>query len=200
MVFDSKEGTWNKGDWEQCAEEYLDQGEVKWQEVSESCIMRSSLPSIYRMAKLRRMRWAGHVARIGAKPNVVRLLVGEPEGKRLHGIWRHRWWIMLKWILERKGRGGGNMEWIGLAQDRNQVRTLVNTIINFAVHTFLGSFWAVAQLLVAWEGFSSVEWSVSSYVRSTVYRIILQAATLKELKQLITVAVKGMTPEKLICG
>jgi hypothetical protein len=43
-----------------------------------------SLPSIIRIIKSRRMRWAGHVARI-EKRNVYRLLVGKPEGKRLLG-------------------------------------------------------------------------------------------------------------------
>jgi hypothetical protein len=39
-------------------------------------------PSIIRMIKPRRMRWAGHVARMGAKRNAYRILVGKPEGKR----------------------------------------------------------------------------------------------------------------------
>jgi hypothetical protein len=42
-----------------------------------------SLPSIIRMMKSRRMRWARHVARLGEKRNAYRLLVGKPEGKRL---------------------------------------------------------------------------------------------------------------------
>jgi hypothetical protein len=41
-----------------------------------------SSPSIIRIIKPRRMRWTGHVARIGEKRNVYRLLVGKPEGKR----------------------------------------------------------------------------------------------------------------------
>jgi hypothetical protein len=41
-----------------------------------------SSPSIIRMIKLRRMRWAGHVARMGEKRNSYRLLVGKPEGKK----------------------------------------------------------------------------------------------------------------------
>jgi hypothetical protein len=50
-----------------------------------------SLPSIIRIIKLRRMRWAGHVARMGEKWNVYRLLVGKPEGKRPLGRPRCRW-------------------------------------------------------------------------------------------------------------
>jgi hypothetical protein len=48
-----------------------------------------SSPSIIRIIKARRMRWAGHVARMGEKRNVYRLLVGEPEGKRPLGRPRH---------------------------------------------------------------------------------------------------------------
>jgi hypothetical protein len=55
-----------------------------------------SSPSIIRMIKSRRMRWAGHVTRMGEKRNAYRILVGKPEGKRLLGGW-----TILKWILER---------------------------------------------------------------------------------------------------
>jgi hypothetical protein len=50
-----------------------------------------SSPSIVRIIKSRRMRWVGHVARMGEKRNVYRLLVGKPEGKRPLGRPRHRW-------------------------------------------------------------------------------------------------------------
>jgi hypothetical protein len=50
-----------------------------------------SLPSIIRIIKSRRMRWAVHVARIGEKRNAYRLLVGKPEGKRPLGRPRRRW-------------------------------------------------------------------------------------------------------------
>jgi hypothetical protein len=51
------------------------------------------------MIKLRRMRWAGHVARMGANRSAYRILVGIAEEKRPLGRSRHRW-IILKWILE----------------------------------------------------------------------------------------------------
>jgi hypothetical protein len=57
-------------------------------------------PSIIRMMKSRRMRWAGHVARMGEKRNAYTILVGKPEGKRPLGRPRRRWGI-LKWILEK---------------------------------------------------------------------------------------------------
>jgi hypothetical protein len=48
-------------------------------------------PSIIRIIKSRRMRWAGHIARMGEKRNAYTLLVGKPEGKRQLGIPRRRW-------------------------------------------------------------------------------------------------------------
>jgi hypothetical protein len=50
-----------------------------------------SSPSIIKMVKTRGMRWAGHVARMGEKRNVYRLLVGKPEGRRPLGRARRRW-------------------------------------------------------------------------------------------------------------
>jgi hypothetical protein len=69
-----------------------------------------SSPSIITIIKLRRMRWAGHVARIGEKRNVYRLLVGKPEGKRLLGRPRRRWVDNIRMDL---GEVGGVM-WTGL--------------------------------------------------------------------------------------
>jgi hypothetical protein len=61
-----------------------------------------SSPSIIRIIKSRRMRWAGHVARMGEKRNVYRLFVGKPEGKRPLGRPRRRWIDNIKMdILER---------------------------------------------------------------------------------------------------
>jgi hypothetical protein len=54
------------------------------------CDLYSS-PSIIRIIKSRRMRWAGHIARMGEKRNAYRLLVGKPEGKRPLRRPRHRW-------------------------------------------------------------------------------------------------------------
>jgi hypothetical protein len=50
-----------------------------------------SSPSITRIIKSKRMRWAGHVARMEDKRNAYRLLVGKPEGKRPLGRPRRRW-------------------------------------------------------------------------------------------------------------
>ena len=50
-----------------------------------------SLPNIVRVIKSRRMRWAGHVARMGKERGVYRFLVGKPEGRRPLGRPRRRW-------------------------------------------------------------------------------------------------------------
>jgi hypothetical protein len=83
------------------------------------------------MIKSRRMRWAGHVARMGEKRNAYRILVGKPEGKRPLGRPRRRWEDNIKMDLREIGWDG--MNWIDLAQDRDQWRALVNTVMNFRV-------------------------------------------------------------------
>jgi hypothetical protein len=57
--------------------------------------------AIVRIIKSRRMRWAGHVARMGEKRNAYRLSVGKPEGKRPLGRPRRRWVDNIRMILER---------------------------------------------------------------------------------------------------
>jgi hypothetical protein len=90
-----------------------------------------SSPSIIRMTKSRRMRWAGHVARMGAKRNTYRILVGNPEGKRPLGRPRRRWVDNIKMDLREIGWDG--TDWIDLAQNRDQWRALVNAVINLQV-------------------------------------------------------------------
>jgi hypothetical protein len=88
----------------------------------------NSSPSIIRMMKSRRMRWAGHVARMGAKRNACRILVGKLEGKKRSHC---RWVDNIKIDLREIGWDG--MDWIGLAQDRDQWRSLVNMVMNLRV-------------------------------------------------------------------
>jgi hypothetical protein len=66
-----------------------------------------SSPGIIRQIKSRRMRWAGHVARMGEGRNVYRVLVGKPEGKRPLGRPRRRWENEIKMNLREIGWGGG---------------------------------------------------------------------------------------------
>jgi hypothetical protein len=90
-----------------------------------------SSPSIIRMIKSRRMRWEGHVARMGEKSNACRILVGKPEGKRPLGRRRRRWVDNNEMELRLIGWGG--VDWIDMAQDRDQWRALVNTILGLRV-------------------------------------------------------------------
>jgi len=90
-----------------------------------------SSPNIVRMIKSRRMKWAGHVARMGEERGVYRVLVGKPEGKRPLGRPRRRWVNNIRMDLQEVGCG--YMNWIGLAQDRDRWRTPVRAVMNLRV-------------------------------------------------------------------
>jgi hypothetical protein len=90
-----------------------------------------SSPSIIRIIKSRRMRWVGHVARMGEKRYAYRLLMGKPEGKRPLGRSRRRWVDNIR--IDLGEEGWGDVDWIGLAQDRNRWRALVNSVLNLRV-------------------------------------------------------------------
>jgi hypothetical protein len=72
-------------------------------------VWEESVPSIVRMIKSRRMRWAGHVARMGEKRNAYRILAGKSEGKRPLGRSRRRCVDNIKLDIREDG-----MVWIGL--------------------------------------------------------------------------------------
>jgi hypothetical protein len=78
--------------------------------------------------KSRRLRWAGHVARMGERRVAYRALVRKPEGKRPLGRPRCRWEDNIKMDLREVVWGG--MDWINLAQDRDRWRALVNAVMN----------------------------------------------------------------------
>jgi len=88
-------------------------------------------PNIVRVIKSRRMRWAGHVARMGERIGVYRVLVGKSEGKRPLRRPRRRWENTIKMDLQEVGCGG--MEWIDLAQDKDRGRALVNAVMNHRI-------------------------------------------------------------------
>ena len=90
-----------------------------------------SSPNIVQVMKSRRMRWAGHVARMAEERGAYRVLVGKSDGKRPLGRPRRRWVDNIRMNLQEVGCG--YVDWIGLAQDRDRWRTLVNVVMNLRV-------------------------------------------------------------------
>jgi hypothetical protein len=90
-----------------------------------------SSPNIVKVVKSRRMRWAGHMARMGEDRGVHRVMVGKPEGKRSLGRPRRRWEDNIK--IDLQETGGGRGDWMELAQDRDRRRALVGTVRDFQV-------------------------------------------------------------------
>ena len=90
-----------------------------------------SSPNIFRVIKGRNIRWAGHVARIGERRGVYRVLVGKPEGNRPLERPRRRWEDNIKMDLQEVGCG--SMDWIELAQDRDRWRAFVNAVMSLRV-------------------------------------------------------------------
>jgi hypothetical protein len=90
-----------------------------------------SSSSIIRIIKSRRMRWAGYEARMGEKKNAYRLLVGKPKGKRPLGRPKRNWEDNIR--MDLREVGWSDVGWIGLGQDRNRWRALVNSVPNLRV-------------------------------------------------------------------
>jgi hypothetical protein len=91
-----------------------------------------SSPDIIRQVKSRRMRWAGHVARMGEERKVYKGLVGKPEGKRPLGRPRRRREDGVRMDLREIGLGGG-VDWIRLSKDRDRWRAVVSAVMNLRV-------------------------------------------------------------------
>ena len=89
-----------------------------------------SSPSIFRVIKSR-MKWAGHVVRMGERRGVYRVLMRKPEGKRPLGRPRRRWEDNIRMDLQEVGCR--DMDWIELVQDRDRWRALVSAVINLRV-------------------------------------------------------------------
>ena len=84
--------------------------------------------NIVRVIKSRRMRWAGHVARMGEERGTYRFLVGKPDGRTPLGRPRRRCADNIRMDLQEVGCVF--MDWIGLAQDRDGWRMLVSAVMN----------------------------------------------------------------------
>jgi hypothetical protein len=108
-----------------------DEAAGEWRELHNEEIHNYSSPSIIRIIMSRRMRWAGHVARMGEKRNVHRLLVGKPEGMRPLRRPRRRWVDNI--MMDLGETGWGSVDWIGLAKDRVKRGALVNAAMNLRV-------------------------------------------------------------------
>jgi hypothetical protein len=90
-----------------------------------------SSPSIVRVIKARRMRWAGHVACMGEVRGAYNILVGRPEGRRPLRRPRRRWEDNIK--MDLRETGFGDVDWIHWAQDRDSWRAIMNTVMNLRV-------------------------------------------------------------------
>jgi hypothetical protein len=90
-----------------------------------------SFPNNIRQIESRKMRWAGHVARIGEERNVYKVLVGKAEGKRPLGRLRRRWEDGMR--MDLREIGWRNVDWMQLAHDSDRWRALVNTVMNLRI-------------------------------------------------------------------
>jgi hypothetical protein len=90
-----------------------------------------SSPDIIGQVKSRRMRWAGHVARMGEERKLYKVLVGKPEGKRPLVRPRRRLEDGIRMDLREIGLGG--VDWIRLSQDRDRWRADVSAVMNLRV-------------------------------------------------------------------
>ena len=95
-------------------------------------------PTFVRVIKSRRMRWVIHVARMGERGGVYRIVVGKPERKRTLRRPSRRWEDNIRMDLQEVGCGG--MDWIELTQERDRWRALMNTIMKLRVPYNVGNF------------------------------------------------------------
>jgi hypothetical protein len=82
-------------------------------------------------SKSRRLKWAGHISRMGARRGAYRVLVGKPERRRQLGRPRRRWEDNIKMDLQEVGWGG--IDIIDLAQNMDRWRAVVYTVMNLRI-------------------------------------------------------------------
>jgi hypothetical protein len=92
-----------------------DEVKGEWRQLHNEELMICTAHPMLFVIRSRRMRWEEHVACMGMRKVVYRVLVGKPEGKRPLGGARHRWEDNIKMDLQEVGCG--DMDWIDLAQD-----------------------------------------------------------------------------------
>ncbi|KAJ4435442.1 hypothetical protein ANN_18057 [Periplaneta americana] len=137
-----------------------------------------SSPDIIRNIKSRRLRWAGHVARMGESRNAYRVLVRRSEGKIPLGRPRRRWEDNIKMDLREVGYD--DRDWINLAQDRDQWRAYVRAAMNLRVPykpslMLAGNeFQSLGRAIVKEDEYEKVRWdgivSIVSW-RERVFRL-----------------------------
>jgi hypothetical protein len=88
--------------------------------------------NVVRVITSRMMSWAGHVAHTGEMRNSYNILAGKPKRKRPVGRPKCRWEDNIRMDITETGCEG--VDWMHLAQDRNQWQVLVNTVINIEIH------------------------------------------------------------------
>ena len=88
-------------------------------------------PNIVRVIKSKRLRWAGHVARMEEGRSALKILTGKPTGKRPLGRPRRRCEDNIRMDIEEIGINAGNR--VDSAQDRDYWRALVNTALSLRV-------------------------------------------------------------------
>jgi hypothetical protein len=101
------------------------------------------------------LRWESYVARMGEDRNAYRLLLGTPDGKRPLGRPRCRWVDNIR--IDLGGVRWGDVDWKGLAQDRNRWRAPVNSVLNLRVHEMLGNYRVAEHLVACRVVLSSIE-------------------------------------------
>ena len=103
----------------------------EWRKQYEEINDLYSPPNVVRVITSRRMRWAGHVARMGERRSEYKIWVRKSEGKSPLGRPRRRWEDNI--IMDLQEVGCGSMVWIEMAQDRDRWRALVAAVMNLRV-------------------------------------------------------------------